>query len=56
MGPTSQQTAISTKVEDAAYRSITFDEMEASYYVQAKSLVEAGVDILFPETVIDTLT
>ena len=55
MGPTSQQTAISTKVEDAAYRSITFDEMEASYYVQAKSLVEAGVDILFPETVIDTL-
>ena len=55
MGPTSQQTAISTKVEDAAYRSITFDEMEASYYVQAKALVEAGVDILCPETVIDTL-
>ncbi|MCL4148361.1 UNVERIFIED_CONTAM: hypothetical protein GTU68_002997, partial [Idotea baltica] len=55
MGPTSQQTAISTKVEDAAYRGITFDEMEASYYVQAKALVEAGVDILFPETVIDTL-
>ena len=55
MGPTSQQTAISTKVDDPAYRSITFNEMEASYYVQAKALVEAGVDILFPETVIDTL-
>lgn len=55
MGPTSQQTAISTKVDDPAYRGITFEEMEASYYVQAKALVEAGVDILFPETVIDTL-
>ena len=55
MGPTSQQTAISTKVEDPAYRGITFEEMEASYYVQAKALVEGGIDILFPETVIDTL-
>ncbi len=55
IGPTSQQTAISTKVEDAAFRGITFEEMEASYYVQVKALVEGGVDILFPETVIDTL-
>ena len=55
MGPTTQQTAISTKVEDPAYRGITYEEMEASYYLQAKALVEGGVDILFPETVIDTL-
>jgi 5-methyltetrahydrofolate--homocysteine methyltransferase len=55
IGPTAQQTAISTKVEDPAYRGITFQEMEASYYVQVKALVEGGVDILFPETVIDTL-
>lgn len=55
MGPTSQQTAISTKVEDAAYRGITFDEMESSYHQQAAALIEGGVDILFPETVIDTL-
>lgn len=55
IGPTSQQTAISTKVEDPAYRGITFDEMEASYYQQVAALVEGGVDILFPETVIDTL-
>ena len=39
MGPTSQQTAISTKVEDPAYRGITFEEMEASYFLQAKALV-----------------
>ncbi len=55
IGPTSQQTAISTKVDDPAWRGITFEEMEASYYVQVKALVEGGVDILFPETVIDTL-
>lgn len=55
IGPTAQQTAISTKVEDPAYRGITFEEMEASYYVQVAALVEGGVDVLFPETVIDTL-
>ena len=55
IGPTSKQTAISTKVEDPAYRNTTFEEMEASYYIQVEALVEAGVDILFPETVIDTL-
>ncbi len=55
MGPTSQQSAISTKVDDAAFRGITFAEMEHSYYVQAKALVEGGVDILLVETVIDTL-
>ncbi len=55
IGPTAQQTAISTKVEDPAFRGITFQEMEKSYYAQVAALVEGGVDILFPETVIDTL-
>lgn len=55
MGPTSKQTAISTDVNDASFRNTCFEEMEASYYIQVKALVEAGVDILFPETVIDTL-
>ena len=55
MGPTSKQTAISTDVNDAAFRNTCFEEMEASYYIQVQALVEAGVDILFPETVIDTL-
>lgn len=55
IGPTSKQTAISTDVNDPAHRNTTFEEMEASYYIQVSALVEAGVDILFPETVIDTL-
>jgi len=55
IGPTTKQTAISTKVEDASYRGVTFDQMAESYYQQVAALVEAGVDILLPETVIDTL-
>ena len=47
--------AISTQVDDASYRGTTFDEMADSYYEQVAALVEAGVDILLPETVVDTL-
>ncbi|MCI0491544.1 MAG: methionine synthase [Planctomycetes bacterium] len=55
IGPTAKQTAISTKVEDASHRGVTFDLMAESYYQQVAALVDAGVDILLPETVIDTL-
>ena len=55
IGPTTKQTAISTDVEDPSFRAVTFDEMAVSYFEQVKALVEGGVDILLPETVIDTL-
>ena len=55
IGPTAKQTAISTKVEDPAHRDVTFQQMADSYYQQVAALVEGGVDILLPETVIDTL-
>jgi 5-methyltetrahydrofolate--homocysteine methyltransferase len=55
IGPTAKQTAISTKVDDPAYRNTTFSLMVDSYYAQVASLVEAGTDILLIETVIDTL-
>jgi len=55
IGPTTQQTAISTRVDDPAYRGVTFDEMVDSYYEQVAALVAGGVDLLLPETVIDTL-
>ena len=55
IGPTTKQTAISTKVDDPSYRGTTFDEMSESYYAQVAALVEGGVDILLPETFIDTL-
>nr|WP_231943782.1 methionine synthase [Aeoliella mucimassa] len=55
IGPTSKQMAISTSVEDPAHRDVNFMQMVDSYRVQVEAMVEAGVDILLPETVIDTL-
>lgn len=55
IGPTAKQLAISTDVENAASRGSTFDTMQESYYQQVAALVSSGVDILLPETVIDTL-
>ena len=55
IGPTARQMSISTRVDDASYRGVTFDEMVESYYQQVAALVEAGADILIPETVVDTL-
>ena len=55
IGPTTKQMAISTSVDDASQRDIQFDDMVDSYYGQVAALAEAGVDILLPETVIDTL-
>ncbi len=55
IGPTTKQMAISTNVEDASHRSVTFEQMTDSYYGQVAALVESGVDILLAETVIDTL-
>ncbi|MEM6362889.1 MAG: methionine synthase [Planctomycetota bacterium] len=55
IGPTTRQLAISTQVDDPAHRATTFQEMRDSYRAQVESLVNAGVDILLPETAIDTL-
>lgn len=55
IGPTAKQMAISTKVDDPAYRGATFDQMVDSYYEQIAALIEGGVDLLLPETFIDTL-
>jgi 5-methyltetrahydrofolate--homocysteine methyltransferase len=55
IGPTAKQASISTNVDDASFRGVTFDQMKNSYYEQVSALIEAGVDILFPETAIDTL-
>jgi len=55
IGPTTRQTAISTNVSDPAHRDTTFDEMKDSYRAQIEVLADAGVDILMPETAIDTL-
>ncbi|MCA9241498.1 MAG: homocysteine S-methyltransferase family protein, partial [Planctomycetales bacterium] len=55
IGPTSKQMAISTRVDDPSHRDVTFNQMADSYYEQAHAMVDAGVDLLLAETVIDTL-
>lgn len=55
MGPTNRTASISPDVEDPGKRNVTFDELVSTYYEQAESLLNAGVDIFLPETTFDTL-
>lgn len=55
MGPTNKTASLSPDVNDPGYRAVTFDELDAAYYEQAKALAEGGVDILLVETIFDTL-
>lgn len=55
IGPTNKTTSMSPNVEDPMYRAVSFDEMKTAYKEQVEALVEGGVDILFIETIFDTL-
>jgi 5-methyltetrahydrofolate--homocysteine methyltransferase len=55
MGPTNKTASLSPDVNNPGYRAITFDELTAAYYEQAKGLIEGGSDLLLIETIFDTL-
>ncbi|HVR43933.1 MAG TPA: methionine synthase [Thermoanaerobaculia bacterium] len=55
LGPTSRTASLSPDVNDPAFRAVTFDDLRAAYYEQARGLVDGGADILLPETTFDTL-
>jgi 5-methyltetrahydrofolate--homocysteine methyltransferase len=55
MGPTNKTASLSPDVNNPGYRAITFDELVAAYYEQAKGLIEGGIDLFLIETVFDTL-
>jgi 5-methyltetrahydrofolate--homocysteine methyltransferase len=55
VGPTSKTASLSPKVEDPAYRAITFDDLKDAYFEQIEALVKAGVDAILIETIFDTL-
>ena len=55
MGPTTKTSSISPDVTNPAFRAVSFDELERAFYEQARGLLDGGVDILLPETFIDTL-
>ena len=55
IGPTSRMCSLSPDVNDPGFRSVTFDDLVATYREAARALLAGGVDLLLIETVIDTL-
>src|SRR4051812_39753770 len=55
MGPLPVAASISPDVNDPAFRAVSFDQLRQTYFDQAKTLLEGGVDFLIVETIFDTL-
>ncbi|GIF07305.1 methionine synthase [Actinoplanes siamensis] len=55
IGPLNVTLSLSPKVDDPAYRAVTFDQVKAAYAEQISALAEGGVDLLLVETIFDTL-
>ena len=55
MGPTNRTASISPDVNDSSTRNCDFDELVAAYYEQVAGMMDGGADILFIETIFDTL-
>jgi 5-methyltetrahydrofolate--homocysteine methyltransferase len=55
VGPTNQTLSLSPRVNEPAYRAVTFDRMAEAYAEQIRGLVDGGVDLLLLETIFDTL-
>jgi 5-methyltetrahydrofolate--homocysteine methyltransferase len=55
VGPLNVTLSLSPKVDDPAFRAVTFDQVKASYAEQIAALAEGGVDLLMIETIFDTL-
>ncbi|WP_067793637.1 methionine synthase [Actinomadura formosensis] len=55
VGPLNVTLSLSPRVEDPAYRAVTFDQVKDAYAEQIAGLAEGGVDLLLIETIFDTL-
>jgi 5-methyltetrahydrofolate--homocysteine methyltransferase len=55
VGPLNVSLSVSPKVDDASFRTVTFDQVRDAYAEQVAALVEGGVDLLLIETIFDTL-
>ncbi len=55
LGPCTRSASVVVDSDNPAYRGVTYDELESSYYEQAKALLDGGVDLLLCETTFDTL-
>src|SRR6059036_3872123 len=50
LGPLNATLSLSPRVDDPAYRAVTFDQVRDAYAEQIEGLVEGGVDLLLVET------
>ncbi|GAA2538307.1 methionine synthase [Pseudonocardia hydrocarbonoxydans] len=55
VGPLNVTLSLSPKVEDPAFRRVSFDQVRDTYAEQIAALAEGGVDLLMFETIFDTL-
>ncbi|WP_239679440.1 methionine synthase [Natronosporangium hydrolyticum] len=55
IGPLNVTLSLSPKVEDPAFRAVSFDQVKQAYAEQIAALAEGGVDVLLVETIFDTL-
>jgi 5-methyltetrahydrofolate--homocysteine methyltransferase len=55
VGPLNVTLSLSPRVEDPAYRAVSFDQVHAAYAEQIQALADGGVDLLLIETIFDTL-
>ncbi len=55
LGPTTRTASISPDVNDPGARNIGYEDLVAAYLTAARGLVDGGADLLFVETVFDTL-
>jgi len=55
LGPLPVTASLSPDVNDPSFRAVTFDQIRKTYSEQAAALLEGGVDLLFVETIFDTL-
>jgi 5-methyltetrahydrofolate--homocysteine methyltransferase len=55
VGPLNVTLSLSPKVEDAAFRSVSFDRVYEAYAEQIRGLRDGGADLLLIETIFDTL-
>ncbi len=52
IGPTNRTLSMSPDVNDASFRAVTFDQMRVAYAEQVRGLIDGGVDLLIPETIV----
>src|SRR5580658_4983508 len=55
VGPLNVTLSLSPRVDDPAYRTVSFDQVKNAYAEQMAALAEGGVDLLLIETIFDTL-